>query len=123
MNRIHTISTKVDADEKKWLAAQASAAGLSPSEYFRHVLIAERDKPDELKLFAAEFRAMRSILFQLVTAALTGQQLTDAHIQQIVTVADATKYQRAEASLLSLQQAMKGAQLELPAPDRATDSR
>ncbi len=108
MNRIHTISTKVTADEKSWLVAQAAAAGLSPGEYYRNVLLTDHQQPDALKLLAAEFRAMRSILFQLVTASLTGQRLTDAHIQQIVSVADATKYQRAEESLLSLQEAMKG---------------
>jgi hypothetical protein len=108
MNRSHTISTKVDADEKAWLQKRADAARLTRSEYFRNVLIAEREKPDELMLLAAEFRAMRSILFQLVTASLTGQRLTDTQIQQIVSAADAAKYQRAEESLLSLQQATKG---------------
>lgn len=105
MKRINTISTRVNDDEKVRIEEQAASAGLSPSEYFRSKLLAEHDAPDALKLLAAELRAMRSILFQLVTAALTKQQLTDAQIQHIVAVADATKYQRAEESLASLRQA------------------
>src|SRR5438445_545826 len=116
MKRIHTISTKVDADEKAWLQGQAAEAKLSPSEYYRRILIAEREKPDELKLLAAEVRALRSIVLTFVRAALIGQHLTDAQIQQIVAVADATKYQRAEESLLSLQHATKGQADAIQAP-------
>lgn len=105
--RVNTISTRMTLEEKNRLLARVTESGLTESAFVRQKLLGEDAGIDGLRLLAAEVRAMRSMLFQLVTAALTKQVLTEDKIRQIVEHSDATKYERGSEAILEFRQAQE----------------
>lgn len=112
-----TVSTKLTADEKDWLQKKSEESGFSVSQLLRRAALAEKDESAALQIMTAEIRGIRSILFQLVTAALTRQPLNEAQIKLIVSNADSTKYNRGAESLESFAANIKGVGNAIQTPE------
>lgn len=97
MNRTRTVSTKITPEEHKLLLSRAEIAGMKPSVYYRNLLVG--NDSEALRLLLAEVREMRTILFELLCAALNGRELTDEVITAIVKAAESTKFAKADKVL------------------------
>ena len=108
------ISARLTAEEEKCLRERTAAAGLTKSEWCRHVILNALDTPPETRLLLSEFLALRALVLALHAEALQGGKITEQRITAMIQQTDAKKYAMAENRIRAFEANGKSSSLEVP---------
>ena len=97
MKHTRTVSTKLTPEQHDDFLSRAVQAGVKPGVFCRDLLIGDQEQL--LRHMLAEIREMRTILFEIVHAALSKRELTNELVRAIVANAEATKFAKADQVL------------------------
>lgn len=100
--RLHTISSKVSADQYELVARRAEHDRVSISEYVRLRSLAGVEAQltiDYLQALMAEVCSLRTIIAYTVANLTTGRKLDAVFMKGLFADADAMKYQEADLRL------------------------
>ncbi len=94
-----SVSTKLSGSQYAILSAGAHDRGLSVSEHSRQIIITAlsgKQLNEQTQILQGEFKALRSIILNIIFAIITGEQLTKEQMQYLINRADQENYSRGE---------------------------
>jgi hypothetical protein len=97
--RNKSIGTKVSDEEYAHLEKLAEARGLTLSEWFRELALAELIAHPTEQVLLAEVLALRTILLNVLFGIANGEKLTAEEMRKLIEKADASKGEKARDKL------------------------
>jgi hypothetical protein len=97
--RNKSIGTKVSDEEYTALEKLAEARGLTLSEWFRELVLAELIAHPAEQIIVAEMLGLREILLNLLWHIVQGEKISEQEMREIIAQADAGKSKKAQERL------------------------